>query len=269
VGPPAFMDSSHPRSRWITREPSRQIRSKRGQRPSRERNYCIHDIRFGGHGSVTSCRHHAPVTGISFRVSHLRSTLHLLEWLDADPFWRVYLDVAWRGCSVDIALSRNDDVRFLYSNRVRWGNNGDGCVYKAGRAVTKIWERLYVGSLKDAVQLARSNPRRIATVISLCRQKAVPRSPKIIYIQIPIPDAAPISAQKLEDILYAIAIGVRRGSVLVHCREGMNRSPILVAAWMDRCGYAEIDKALSEIAKLRDLAPSRALLTSVRDSLRS
>jgi Dual specificity phosphatase, catalytic domain len=134
--------------------------------------------------------------------------------------------------------------------------------------VTKIWERLYVGSLKDAVQLARSNPRRIATVISLCRQKAVPRSPKITYIHIPIPDAAPISAQKLEDILYAMAIGVRRGSVLVHCREGMNRSPILVAAWMHRCGYGEIDKALSEIAKLRDLAPWRALLTSVRDSLR-
>jgi hypothetical protein len=135
--------------------------------------------------------------------------------------------------------------------------------------VTKIWERLYLGSLKDAVQLARSNPRRIATVISLCRQKAVPRAPKIIYIHIPIPDAAPLSAQKLEDILYAIAIGVRRGSVLVHCREGMNRSPILVAAWMDRCGYAEIDKALAELAKLRDLAPSRALLASVRDSLRN
>ena len=141
-------------------------------------------------------------------------------------------------------------------------------VYEAGRQVTKIWERLYLGSLKDAVQLARSNPRRIATVISLCRQKAIPRVPKITYIHIPIPDAAPIPAQKLEDILYAIAIGLRRGSVLVHCREGMNRSPILVAAWIDRCGYAEIDRALSEIAKQKDLAPSRALLTSVRDLLR-
>ena len=134
--------------------------------------------------------------------------------------------------------------------------------------MTKIWERLYLGSLKDAAQLARSNPRRIATVISLCRQKAVPRVPKITYIHIPIADAAPIAGQKLEDILYAMAIGLRRGSVLVHCREGMNRSPILVAAWMDRCGYAEIDRALSEIAKQRDLAPSRALLTSVRDLLR-
>ena len=133
--------------------------------------------------------------------------------------------------------------------------------------MTKIWERLYIGSLKDAAQLTRSNPRRITTVVSLCREKVQQRAPKLIYIHIPIPDAAPISSQKFEDIMYAIAIGVRRGSVLVHGREGMNRSPVLMAAWMDRCGYREIDKALSEIGKLRDLAPSRALLTSVWDLL--
>jgi protein-tyrosine phosphatase len=133
--------------------------------------------------------------------------------------------------------------------------------------VTKIWERLYLGSLKDAEQLARSNPQRIATVVSLCRQQAAQRAPKIIYIHIPIPDARPISAQKLEDIMFAIAIGVRRGNLLVHCLQGMNRSPILIAAWLDRCGYAGIDKALSQIAELRDLAPSQTLLSSVRDML--
>jgi hypothetical protein len=134
--------------------------------------------------------------------------------------------------------------------------------------VTKIWERLYLGSLKDAEQLARSNPQRIATVVSLCRQQTVQRAPKIIYIHIAIPDAHPISVQKFEDIMFAMAIGVRRGNLLLHCLQGMNRSPILMAAWMDRCGYAGIDKALSEIAELRDLAPSRTLLTSVQDLLR-
>jgi hypothetical protein len=47
----------------------------------------------------------------------------------------------------------------------------------------------------------------------------------------------------------------------------MNRSPIVVAAWLHRCGYAGIDKALSEIAALRDLAPSDTLLRSVKDLL--
>jgi protein-tyrosine phosphatase len=135
--------------------------------------------------------------------------------------------------------------------------------------VTKIWERLYFGSLKDATQLSRSNPRRIATVISLCREPAILRASKIIYIHIPILDARPISPQKFEDIMFAMALGVRRGNLLVHCREGMNRSPIMVAAWMDRCGYGDIEKALSEIAEQRDIAPSAALLKSVRDLIRN
>ena len=134
--------------------------------------------------------------------------------------------------------------------------------------MTKIWERIYLGSLKDAERLARSNSQRIATVISLCPERVVGRDPKITYIHLPIPDSRPISAQKFEDILFAIAIGVRRGNVLVHCREGLNRSPILTAAWMDRCGYADVDKALAEIARKRDLAPSRTLLTSVHGLLR-
>ena len=133
--------------------------------------------------------------------------------------------------------------------------------------MTKIWERLFLGSLKDAEQLARSNPHRITTVLSLCRQQAIHRAPKITYIHIPIPDARPISAQKFEDIMYAMAIGLRRGNLLVHCLEGMNRSPIVVAAWLHRCGYAGIDKALSEIAALRELAPSDTLLRSVKDLL--
>ena len=135
--------------------------------------------------------------------------------------------------------------------------------------MTKIWERIYLGSLKDAQRLARSNRQSIETVISLCEGRVVERAPKVTYIHLPIADARPISAQKFEDIMFAIGIGVRRGNVLVHCLEGVNRSPIMTAAWMDRCGYADIDKALSEIATKRDLAPSRALLASVQGLLRT
>lgn len=133
--------------------------------------------------------------------------------------------------------------------------------------MTKIWERLYLGDLKDAEQLARSNPQRITTVVSLCREQSVHRAAKITYIHIPLPDSRPISAQKFDDVMLAMAIGVRRGNLLVHCQAGMSRSPILIAAWLDRCGYAGIDKALSQIAELRDLAPSRTLLQSVKDLL--
>lgn len=133
--------------------------------------------------------------------------------------------------------------------------------------MTRIWERIYLGDVKDAEKLARSNPQGITTVISLCQQP-VQRAPRITYIRIPLADARPISAQKFEDIMYAVGIGVRRGNLLVHCFAGMNRSPIVIAAWLDRCGYAGIDKALSQIAELRDLAPSRTLLASVKDLLK-
>jgi protein-tyrosine phosphatase len=133
--------------------------------------------------------------------------------------------------------------------------------------VTRIWERIYLGNLKDAELLARSNPQRIATVISLTREQAVSRGPSITYIHIPIPDSRPLSAQKFEDIMFAIAIGVQRGNLLVHCLAGMSRSPILIAAWMQRCGYAGIDKALSEIGEIREVAPSRTLLKSVKELL--
>jgi hypothetical protein len=65
----------------------------------------------------------------------------------------------------------------------------------------------------------------------------------------------------------AIADGVRRGSLLVHCVGGMSRSPIMLAAWMHCCGYAEIHKALHEIAEMRDIDPSPVLLKSVEERL--
>jgi predicted protein tyrosine phosphatase len=133
--------------------------------------------------------------------------------------------------------------------------------------ITRIWERVYVGSGKDAEQLARSNPLRIVTVISLCQEPVVHRAAKITYISIPIYDSRPISAQKFEDIMFAIAIGVRRGNLLVHCLAGLSRSPILVAAWMHRCGYAGIDRVLAEIAELRTIQPSQTLLKSAKEHL--
>jgi protein-tyrosine phosphatase len=135
--------------------------------------------------------------------------------------------------------------------------------------VTTIWERLYLGELKDAQRLARSNPQRINTVIALCREQTVDKAAKITYIRIPISDSCAISAQRFEDIMFAIAVGVRRGNVLVHCFAGLSRSPVLIAAWLDRCGYAAIDKALAQIAQLRDIAPSRVLLKSVQDLVRN
>jgi protein-tyrosine phosphatase len=132
--------------------------------------------------------------------------------------------------------------------------------------VTRIWERLYLGSFRDAEALATANPCRISTVLSLC-EDAVRRAENISYIHLPIADSRPIAARKFEEIMRAIADGVRRGNLLVHCVGGMSRSPIVVAAWLHRCGYVGIVRALTEISELRDIDPSPVLLKSTEEHL--
>ena len=132
--------------------------------------------------------------------------------------------------------------------------------------MTNILDKLYLGSLKDAERLAIANPCGITAVVSLC-EEAVCRAPNISYVHLPIADSRPIAAQRFEEIMKAIADGVQRGKLLVHCVGGMSRSPILLAAWLHRCRYAGIDKALAEIAELRDIDPSPVLLKSVREAL--
>lgn len=131
--------------------------------------------------------------------------------------------------------------------------------------ITRIWHRLSVGSLEDARRLASSNPSGIRTVLSLCPGEIAPRDDRIEYVQIPIGDSQPICPKQFDQIMAEIAKSVRRGPVLVHCLEGISRSPLMCAAWMHAVGYKHIDAALAEIADLRSaIDPSPVLLSSMR-----
>lgn len=132
--------------------------------------------------------------------------------------------------------------------------------------MTKIWERLYLGNFKDAEALVTANPCGITAVVSLC-EEAVRRAPNISYVHIPIADTRPIPSDKFDAIMKSIEQGVRHGNLFIHCVGGSSRSPIMLAAWVHRCGYAAIDKALAEIAEMRDIDPSPVLLKSVREHL--
>ena len=133
---------------------------------------------------------------------------------------------------------------------------------------TRVWERLYVGSLVDAEKIARSNPFEITTVVSLCSQEVFARGTDIHYIRIPVADAGPIAAAKLDLIMACIDEGIQKGSVLLHCGAGVSRSAIFAAAWMHRCGYRNFDLALKEIAELRpSIDPCVELCASVKEHL--
>jgi atypical dual specificity phosphatase len=138
-----------------------------------------------------------------------------------------------------------------------------------GQMITSVWKRaLYIGSLKDAEQLASANPMKVAAVLSLCSEEIERKSPTIHYTRVPIADAQPISKQQFEEIMAAIEEGLQRGNLLIHCAAGYSRSPILAAAWMHRCGYLDFEIALQEIARLRpSIDPSPVLIESIKEEL--
>jgi protein-tyrosine phosphatase len=135
--------------------------------------------------------------------------------------------------------------------------------------VTRIWERLYLGSFNDAAQLAAENPIGISAVVSLCSHKVPHKAKGISYTRIVIADSSPISARQFDAVMAAIAEGVRHGKLLIHCVAGVNRSPIMAAAWLHRCGCLNLVAALVAIRERRPIIdPSPVLLRSVAAHLR-
>jgi len=130
--------------------------------------------------------------------------------------------------------------------------------------VTKIWERLYLGSLDEAAELVAGNPFAITTVLSLCSHKVPRKAQGISYTHLPIADSRPISARQFDAVMAAIAQGVRHGNLLIHCGGGISRSPIMTAAWLHRCGCLNLVAALMAIRERRPIIdPSLVLLRSV------
>jgi hypothetical protein len=66
--------------------------------------------------------------------------------------------------------------------------------------MTRIWERLFVGSLADAERLSRKNPNRITTVISLCEQSVEDKAPHVCYVHLPIEDDEPLPVRQFNAV---------------------------------------------------------------------
>ncbi len=134
--------------------------------------------------------------------------------------------------------------------------------------ITQVWERLFLGSFKDAEALAEANPLGINTVITLCKEPLRRRDASIHYVHVPIADATAITVGQFQSVMDGIWQNIA-GNVLLHCVGGMSRTPVVCAAWMHSVGYKDIDKSLEELAKLRPaIDPSPILLLSIKEHLR-
>lgn len=134
--------------------------------------------------------------------------------------------------------------------------------------MTRIWERLFIGSLQDAERLSHKNPCGIATVITLCEQCVKGKAAGVRYIHLPIEDDKAVPSDQFEAVMDSIAENIQDGTVLVHCALGLSRSPTLTAAYMHRVGYKHFNFAFAEIEQLRPIVePSETLRSSVKESL--
>jgi protein-tyrosine phosphatase len=135
--------------------------------------------------------------------------------------------------------------------------------------MTHVWERLWLGSRRDAEELAIANPHRITAVISLCEACVTGKRRDVRYVHVPIEDAEPVLGRQLDAIINAIAHNIRRSTVLLHCGEGVSRAPSLTAAYLHHVGYRDIDSALAEIKRVRPMTnPSKTLFDSVKEHLK-
>lgn len=133
---------------------------------------------------------------------------------------------------------------------------------------SQVWERLWLGGLADAEELADGNPHRISTVISLCELPVESKRRGICYLNLPVTDDESMSVRQFDAIMDALIANIRWGTVLLHCSQGISRAPSLAAAYMAAVGYRNLDAALVEIKRLRTfINPSDILLESIRRHL--
>ena len=134
--------------------------------------------------------------------------------------------------------------------------------------MTRVWERLYIGGLADAEELADDNPDCITTVISLSEVSVRTRREDVKYVHLPIEDDMSVPVRQFYCIMDAIRKNIRWGTVLLHCGVGVSRAPSLAAAYMAAVGYKNIDAAIKEIRQVRPfIHPSTELVESLKEHL--
>jgi protein-tyrosine phosphatase len=134
--------------------------------------------------------------------------------------------------------------------------------------MTRIWERLWLGNLRDAEGLADENPNGITAVISLCEADVTFKRRGVLYLHIAIEDDQPVTVGRFDAVVDAIAENIRWGTLLLHCMDGESQSHGVTAAWMATVGYKDFDSALAEIERTHPITiPSETLLESLRRHL--
>lgn len=134
--------------------------------------------------------------------------------------------------------------------------------------MTRLWERLFIGSIDDAEALADDNPEDINAVITICKVAVQHRRSDANYLYFPVESGRPVPVRQFDSVIDAIGENIRWGRVLLHCNDGIRRAPAFAAAWMDVVGFRNIDAGVDEIRRVcPDIWPSVIVMESLRRHL--
>jgi atypical dual specificity phosphatase len=128
-------------------------------------------------------------------------------------------------------------------------------------AMTKVFERLYLGDADDADRLAVLNPFGITGVVNVSSEANQQGREGTKCVHFPLDEYEWILPRRFDLIMTAISKLIRSRNVLVHCGAGVSRSPVVVALYLHIIGYKNFDDALFELRNLRPVvAPSKLIL---------
>jgi protein-tyrosine phosphatase len=136
--------------------------------------------------------------------------------------------------------------------------------------LSKITERLFVGNVCNAANLAEENPHKITAVLNVSTEPPYTKHADIVYLHIPFHDGHEIPPRAFAECLAFMKFCYENGhNILVHCAAGMSRSPTILASFMHYVGLHQFDLALEEIRKHRPVVmPAPAIIASSRRWLR-
>ncbi len=135
--------------------------------------------------------------------------------------------------------------------------------------ISTVWEGLALGDAACANSLPLLTREKITHVLTVATSMRPAFPGKLEYLVVPVkdkPGEAKCLAERLDNCFDFIDRGRQAGGrVLVHCLQGISRSPTVVIAYLMRKRGWSLDEAMAHVRKVRGVvAPNSGFLTMLR-----
>ncbi|MGQ0634570.1 MAG: dual specificity protein phosphatase family protein [Planctomycetaceae bacterium] len=112
----------------------------------------------------------------------------------------------------------------------------------------RILRGLYLGNSRDAYDLELLRGIGVTHVLNCAREVPCFQRRHFRYLHLKLYDPDPCLIDHIDRLCRFIRLGRRRGCVLVHCAQGMSRSPAAILAYLCRRGKS-LDDALTVLQR--------------------